>query len=546
MFVTQLHKANFFKKLLIGVGIFSIIIFLSGGDSSLSSKPWQDGGIVPSWSSAPIYIDGNAQLAAFCTGNGTGTPGSPYTITYAEITSAGASGAALYINNTSDYIVIENCTVQGANGADEVGIIINNCDHVVITNCTVKNNYIGVVLSLSANCSIEDSFASLNAYAGIGVTGSDECNVTRNIAFNNTIFGIGIVSCNNILISGNNVTLNPNAGIVGQYMADSVITENEIKDNMNYGILFSDSDDNNITSNVISGRQNGIIITAPGGPFRSERNQIFENNISYNSNYGIVLERANQNDIYLNNFVSNVGGQARVVTPGTNNHWNMTGLGNYYDDYPSRYPGATNDGITWDLPYIIPNLYIVSEVNRSYHALVSPVKPNHNAPALSGELVLPAVGNSSTLYWFTVIYTDSDNNYPIYVNVVVNGTPYAMTKTTPGDHNYTNGCIYQVGLYLQAGMNSYFFECADTKFTSTTVGYGKSVTGGNTNSPTLSGGTVFPAHGFNGTTLFDFSVMYTDADNSAPTFVQVVLNWGSTLTLNLNKENAFDTNYLDG
>ncbi len=546
MVATQLRRANFFKKLLIGVGIFFIVIFLSGGNSDLSSKHWPGGGSVPSWYSTPISIDGNTELATFCSGNGTGSPGNPYFITYVEINGTSADGAAIYINNTSAYLVIENCTVQGANGEGEIGILVNNCTNVVIKNCIANDNFLGILFSFVERCSIEDSIVTSSSYAGIGVANSSECNVTSNVVIDNAGFGIGIVSSNTIQALNNNVSLNSNVGIAGQNMTDSVIAENEIKDNTNFGVYFLDSDDNNVTENVISGIQTGIYISAPSGPARSERNQISENNVTYNTNYGILLERANENEFFLNNFIGNAGGQARVVTPSANNHWNKTSLGNYWADYQSRYPTANNDGIMWDLPYIIPNLYIIGSVDRDYHAIVQPVRPNHYAPTLTGDQVLPAVGNTTTMFWFTVIYTDADNNYPIKVNVVVNSVPYPMPKYWPSDNTYTDGCTYQVGMYLPAGMNSYFFECADTKYTNTTIGYGISVTGNNTNSPTLSGGTVFPAHGLNGTTLFDFSVVYTDADNNAPTFVQVVLDWGSTLALTMTKEDAFETSYLDG
>ncbi|HME52939.1 MAG TPA: hypothetical protein VKM55_12030 [Candidatus Lokiarchaeia archaeon] len=61
--------------------------------------------------------------------------------------------------------------------------------------------------------------------------------------------------------------------------------------------------------------------------------------------------------------------------------------------------------------------------------------------------------------------------------------------------------------------------------------------------PTLTAGSVTPCTGCGESTNFTFQVIYTDADNDAPTYVNLTLNWWS---IGMQKENANDTDYTDG
>jgi glycosyltransferase involved in cell wall biosynthesis len=42
-----------------------------------------------------------------------------------------------------------------------------------------------------------------------------------------------------------------------------------------------------------------------------------------------------------------------------------------------------------------------------------------------------------------VIYSDPENFVPLYITVLINGTPFPMIKQNPADANYTDGCLYQ-------------------------------------------------------------------------------------------------------
>ncbi|MDY6965683.1 MAG: lamin tail domain-containing protein [Halobacteriota archaeon] len=72
----------------------------------------------------------------------------------------------------------------------------------------------------------------------------------------------------------------------------------------------------------------------------------------------------------------------------------------------------------------------------------------NNPPELSSGSINPSVGNASTTFTYSVTYTDSDNEAPAFVNVIIDGTPYLMTVRPGGDEDYTNGEIYEYSITL--------------------------------------------------------------------------------------------------
>ncbi len=169
---------------------------------------------------------------------------------------------------------------------------------------------------------------------------------------------------------------------------------------------------------------------------------------------------------------------------------------------------------------------------------------NDYAPELTSGTVVPLNGNQTTLFNFSVIYTDQDNNFPLYINVLINGTPYPMAKQNSNDTDYTDGCVYQYPTFLQPGLYNYSFQCADWNSTNSTPTYtGINVTSLNLNAPVLSDGQVDPGVGYNSSTIFVFRVNYSDIDNSAPVSVNITIN---TTTSSMNQENPLDSDYRDG
>jgi len=259
-----------------------------------------------------------------------------------------------------------------------------------------------------------------------------------------------------------------------------------------------------------------------------------------------------------------------------------------------------------------------------------------NAPILSDCQVSPSSGERwLTLFNFTVIYTDEDNNSPTFLNITLDGVNYTMIKADPLDCNYEDGCIYYYATVLEdVGIHYFKFYTSDgiywtftetfegptvqdtitpdltclsplnTTYTSGNIdiivsssaidvdlfwytlydiskdqwiGYpnGTVIEGGHAiinlgtgfylinvfvndtvgnvnstaiyftiaNPPILSDGQVSPWMGERWLTLFNFTVIYTDEDNSPPTFLNISLD-GVNFTM--IKADLEDNNYEDG
>jgi len=237
-------------------------------------------------------------------------------------------------------------------------------------------------------------------------------------------------------------------------------------------------------------------------------------------------------------------------------HWNNNFIGTFEviltksGDIIFNYDYISyHDGYTCGL-----NLGLGTNLYNSYQDFNLPVndfsilftrKPNNYAPQLTSGNVAQTSGDQSTLFTYIVNYTDFDNNPPIYVNVLINGTGYAMSKQNPLDDDYIDGCFYEFSTYLQGpAIYNYYFECWDGVFyNSTSLKYNPVVSYTNLAGPSLSNGQVNPGIGWKGTTIFVFSVEYTDTDNNEPQFINVTIN---STTYPMYKQNPLDSNFMDG
>jgi len=178
-------------------------------------------------------------------------------------------------------------------------------------------------------------------------------------------------------------------------------------------------------------------------------------------------------------------------------------------------------------------------------ATISP-DPNIVAPALTSETHTPKTGFQNTQLNFSVVYTDGDGSGPMYINVVINETQYPMEKKDQFDSDYTEGCVYEYRGYLQPHlMNySYYYECFDGEhYISTDTQSDISISYFNLDAPVLTNGQVNPPIGYNITTIFEFSVNYSDIDNNKPTSIDITIN---STSFSMIKKDPLDTNYMDG
>jgi parallel beta-helix repeat protein len=130
-----------------------------------------------------------------------------------------------------------------------------------------------------------------------------------------------------------------------------------------YGISLDWAHNNFVSENYIAENGRGILV------IDSSNNRLIGNTVKENNGWGIRLERLQKNNIiYHNYFIDNKAEEGLQVSiprlwgpgweDGNPNVWDDGEKGNYWSDYLTRYPNATEIGDSGigDTPfYINPN-----------------------------------------------------------------------------------------------------------------------------------------------------------------------------------------------
>ncbi|MBD3353177.1 MAG: hypothetical protein GF364_16975 [Candidatus Lokiarchaeota archaeon] len=380
----------------------------NGADKNLSNNT-----PITSESHGPIFIDGDAALDTFCSGNNTyGTESSPHIIKDYEITD---SAVPIYITNTDKHLIIKNCTC--VNTANTYAIRIYNSGNVTIENCKAKGGY-GIWMFGKGNNTLNDS--TVYDCPLYGIKSEDATNNTIN---NNTIYGCennivyldnsDEVLCFDNEIYNNTATINirleetqegkiynndiiNNTGIginITQNTANCSIYQSLLKNNTigiqaggnnvfnitisNNTIIDSTLDGISWMNNEVNGnhtimknqidhnRWNGIYYDAEnititgnnctynglsGINVTNSYGYIAGNNCSFNNISGINAHGSHFN-ISLNYISNNDWSQAYNGDP--TNNWDNETIGNYWGDYNDYYSSSSSDGIVWDIAYQI-------------------------------------------------------------------------------------------------------------------------------------------------------------------------------------------------
>ena len=198
--------------------------------------------------------------------------------------------------------------------------------------------------------------------------------------------------------------------------------------------------------------------------------------------------------------------------------------------------------------------------------------PSVLSPPADGRTLYPTQGSTSTQFQYRIVYTDADNDAPAYIrvhiydatNAEIAGSPFALNKVDSNDNDYTDGVLYQTALtFSNTGTYSYRFEADDfdnAVYPSLDrVARWPVDADGNPPWDTLAGPTVNPntaptltnldVNPDTGTTstVFTYSVTYTDADGGAPAYVRLIIDAG---TGNQRVENLVkdpdDDDFTDG
>jgi parallel beta-helix repeat protein len=263
-------------------------------------------------------------------------------------------------------------------------------NHTISGTTITANKLKGIYISWSSNNILVGNNISYNEDYGICVSGSN--NLLRNNTMDNNKYNFGITSdsvnndidrsntvngkpicywfdvqdrtvpsdagyvalinCKNITVQ--NLQLSHNGeGIILVSTTDSTITQNSITANRDEGIgLYQSSSRNVISGNYIANNGRGLgLVFWDGrgiGVTDSSNNQIIGNNITKNNGYAIRFTGSQRDNVfYNNNFIDNKVHEGlqvsmdKVYGLGLGNEWDNGEEGNYWSDYVTRYPNAT-------------------------------------------------------------------------------------------------------------------------------------------------------------------------------------------------------------
>jgi parallel beta-helix repeat protein len=280
------------------------------------------------------------------------------------------NGQGILLVSTTDSTIITNHITNMGNG-----IYLYDSSSNTISGNTLANNSDGIRGQSSSSNNISSNNITTNE-SGIYFTGASENNaISRNSVTANTVDGIHLWGSRNTDIDGNTITNNTENGIIFFESQNNRIVDNTITGNGNSIKLWFDAN-NNVSDNYIANNAIGILIDD------SFDNRIIGNMITENSDWGMQLTgNQNNNVIYHNSFVNNnAKGEGLQVSipglwsmdgtqPGCGNVWDNGTAGNYWSDYLTRYPNASEiDGTG-----IGNTRFYINENNFDRYPLMNPV-----------------------------------------------------------------------------------------------------------------------------------------------------------------------------
>lgn len=235
------------------------------------------------------------------------------------------------------------------------------------------------------------------------------------------------------ILNGNVANYNGDDGIhleVNTY--NTTLLVNVAFNNSNYGIHLEDELNTLISNSADNNTQTGIFLEY------SDNNFLTTNTANGNLAHGIYLHHSNHNNLSLNTAYQN-------------------GIYGFFIE------DSDNNNVSWNVAHENPTAVIESGAGDNIVA-----NNSHVAAILTGGTFTPAIGDTNTLFNFTVIYTDIDNNRPFEVNVVVGGVKYALAKQIATDNDYKDGCVYTLLTALPKGPTVIYFEAYDITWVVTT------------------------------------------------------------------------------
>jgi parallel beta-helix repeat protein len=302
------------------------------------------------------------------------------------------NGQGIVLISTHNSLITKNLVIQ-----TDSGIFTYDSSNLVITENNLESNDIGIETHRFSNSSVSLNNLTRNG-SGTSLVGSQNNVIFGNNVTRSTGNGVWLSGFNNNTIEQNIIAENDKDGVIVYSSCNNTIAGNTIANNGYYGVkIWEDSSENEISKNFIANHKVGVLIRG------CVNNSIIGNVISENQDWGLHLADGSRNNvIYHNNFLHNQheGGIQVLVTStidrtaitetGGLNVWDNGSSGNYWSDYTTQYPTATEIGDSGigDTPFHINN------DNIDYYPLMEPmeiteVPSNYEIPEFPTWIILP-------------------------------------------------------------------------------------------------------------------------------------------------------------
>jgi parallel beta-helix repeat protein len=334
------------------------------------------------------------------------------------------------VPQNAGYVALVNCknmSVENLNlSHNGQSLLLAGVTNSKITDNKITENRHGIWLIESENNQVENNIVTGNVYEGFYLSSSNNNQITTNTLADNGLEGTpaaqetGLtgrsalrllrssnndISSNKIMGNGEGVNLQDSNGniistntfentygsTVNLFMSENnTITKNTLKGSNECAIKIWSSDRNTVSCNRISNNNLGILLD------HAAENTIIQNDITNNKGFGMQLKSpsallggSENNIIHQNNFINNQpdgldvsipnimgehqrGGDPFSMewVPGLGNIWDDGREGNYWSDYLTRYPDASEVANTG----VGNTAYTINENNADRHPLMSPVE----------------------------------------------------------------------------------------------------------------------------------------------------------------------------
>ncbi len=267
------------------------------------------------------------------------------------------NGQGIVLVSTTNSLITKNHVINTG-----WGIFAHNSSNIVITENNLESNDIGISVRRFSNSSISLNNLTQNG-GGASLVSSQNNVISGNNITRNTGNGLWLNGFSNSTLEQNIITENDDDGVIVYNSCNNTIVGNTIASSGYYGVkIWEDSSENIVSKNLIANNKIGILIRG------CVNNSIIGNMITENKDWALHLaDESKNNVIYHNNFLHNQeeGGiqvlitstidRTAVTETGGANVWDNGTAGNYWSDYTTQYPTATEIGDSGigDTPFYI-------------------------------------------------------------------------------------------------------------------------------------------------------------------------------------------------